>query len=181
MGSEMCIRDRPEGGWEAYEWWEDGISCVEYEDSSSGEKRLGVYVKYSLVEGEPHIRPLCAATEDDGISCLFCDEDVPIVPLDRVKKLLDPDYTFVSERQAGGGQGLGNPHGEHGEVKTPALQEPPQRNARGCASARSTHPPLAPWLCLAALVPADDDTVRAHCPFSRRRAMIFATSRCRRT
>ena len=22
---------------------------------------------------------------------------------------------FVSERQAGGGQGLGNPHGEHGE------------------------------------------------------------------
>jgi hypothetical protein len=26
-----------------------------------------------------------------------------------------PPQVFVSERQAGGGQGLGNPHGEHGE------------------------------------------------------------------
>ena len=25
------------------------------------------------------------------------------------------EWVFVSERQAGGGQGLGNPHGEHGE------------------------------------------------------------------
>jgi len=32
-----------------------------------------------------------------------------------VLRVLDPDYVFVSERQAGGGQGLGNPHGEHGE------------------------------------------------------------------
>ena len=32
-----------------------------------------------------------------------------------MRRVLDPDYVFVSERQAGGGQGLGNPHGEHGE------------------------------------------------------------------
>ena len=49
------------------------------------------------------------------MSALLCDEEVPAVPLSAVRKVLDPDYVFVSERQAGGGQGLGNPHGEHAE------------------------------------------------------------------
>ena len=105
----------PEGGWEAYEWWEAGISCVEFLDKPSGELRLGVYEAYTMVEDAPHIRPLCAAAEDDGVSCLFCDEDAEAVSLSCVSKVLDPDYVFISERQAGGGQGLGNPHGEHGE------------------------------------------------------------------
>jgi hypothetical protein len=48
-------------------------------------------------------------------SALLHDEEAPIAPLSAVKTVLDPDYVFVSERQAGGGQGLGNPHGEHGE------------------------------------------------------------------
>ena len=77
--------------------------------------RLGVYAAYTMVDSEPHIRPLCATSEDDGVSCLFCDEDTPAVALSAVRKVLDPDYVFISERQAGGGQGLGNPHGEHGE------------------------------------------------------------------
>jgi hypothetical protein len=90
------------------------------------------------VDAEPHIRPLCASSSDEGISALLCDEDVPPAPITSVKRVLDPDYVFVSERQAGGGQGLGNPcaalppappapppwpdaravsgrHGEHGE------------------------------------------------------------------
>ena len=112
----LCEEGPPEGGWEAYEWWEDGVSCVEYEDQQTGELRLGVYNSYTMLEEAPHIRPLCAASEDEGISCLFCDEDVPAVDLAAVRRLLDPDYVFVSERQAGGGQGLGNPHGEHGET-----------------------------------------------------------------
>ena len=98
--------------WE--DWWEDGLTCVEF-TGSSGEKQLGVYVAYSVMESEPHIRPLCASCEEDGVSALLCDEDAPIAPLTAVCKVLDPDYVFVSERQAGGGQGLGNPHGEHGE------------------------------------------------------------------
>ena len=105
-----------EGGWEEYEWWEDGVSVCEYTEADTGKIRLGVYTAYSIVESDPHIRPLCVASADDGISCLFCDEDVPSVPLSAVRDLLDPDYVFVSERQAGGGQGLGNPHGEHGET-----------------------------------------------------------------
>ena len=89
------------------------LTCVEYE--AGGELRLGVYVAYSVVESEPHIRPLCASSEEDGVSALLCDEDAQAIPLSAVRKVLDPDYVFVSERQAGGGQGLGNPHGEHGE------------------------------------------------------------------
>ena len=100
----------------AYEWYEDGVSCVEYLDAPSGETRLGVYTAYTMMEDKPHIRPLCAVSEDEGVSCLFMDEDVAAVPLDSVKRILDPDYVFVSERQAGGWQGLGNPHGEHGET-----------------------------------------------------------------
>ena len=95
-------------------WYEDGLTCVEYE-APNGELNLGVYVKYSMTEDEPHIRPLCASAEEEGVSALLCDEDVPVVALGQVRKILDPDYVFVSERQAGGGQGLGNPHGEHGE------------------------------------------------------------------
>lgn len=99
--------------WEEYDW-EDGLTCVEYK-ADDGEIRLGVYIKYSMVNGNPHIRPLCAPSEDEGIGVLFQDEEVPPVPLSAVTRVLDPDYVFVSERQAGGGQGLGNPHGEHGE------------------------------------------------------------------
>jgi len=95
-------------------FWEDGLTCVEYE-TADGTAQLGVYVKSSMVEPDPHIRPLCASSEDDGVSALFCDEDVPSVPLSAVRRVLDPDYVYVSMRQAGGGQGLGNPHGEHGE------------------------------------------------------------------
>jgi hypothetical protein len=97
-------------------WWEDGLTCVEYEDSSDGTHRLGVYIKYSIVESEPHIRPLCASASEDGVGSLLCDEEVPPVPLSAVRCVLDPEIVFVSERQAGGGQGLGNPHGEHGEA-----------------------------------------------------------------
>ena len=96
------------------DWLENGLSCVEYE-SENGDMRLGVYTAYSVIEDEPHIRPLCASSEDEGVSALLCDEEVPAVPLTAVRRVLDPDYVFVSERQAGGGQGLGNPHGEHGE------------------------------------------------------------------
>ena len=95
-------------------WWEDGLTCVEYL-APDGRLMLGVYVAYSVLEDEPHIRPLCASAADEGVSALLCDEDVPVVPLSAVQRVLDPDYVFVSERQAGGGQGLGNPHGEHGE------------------------------------------------------------------
>ena len=97
-------------------WWEDGLTCVEFEDSSDGTYKLGVYIKYSVIESDPHIRPLCASAEDDGVGSLLCDEEVPAVPLSAVRNILDPEIVFVSERQAGGGQGLGNPHGEHGEA-----------------------------------------------------------------
>ena len=101
---------------ETYDWWEDGTTVVEYiHDDASGEVRLGVYNAYSMVESEPHITPLCMADEDDGVSCLFCDEEAPTLALSSVRTILDPDYVFVGERQAGGGQGLGNPHGEHSE------------------------------------------------------------------
>ena len=80
----------PEGGWEAYEWWEDGVSCVEYEDEGTGELRLGVYNAYTILESEPHIRPLCAAAEDEGISCLYCDEEVPAVALSAVRRVRAP-------------------------------------------------------------------------------------------
>ena len=46
---------------------------------------------------------------------VLCVLQVPAVPLTAVRRILDPEIVFVSERQAGGGQGLGNPHGEHGE------------------------------------------------------------------
>lgn len=95
-------------------WWEDMLTCVEFEDSA-GVLRLGVYCPYSVTEENPHIRPLCASSEDDGVSALLADEEAPPAPLTAVRRVLDPDYVFVSERQAGGGQGLGNPHGEHGE------------------------------------------------------------------
>lgn len=93
--------------------WENMLTCVEF--MTDNELRLGVYVAYSQVESEPHIRPLCASSADEGVSALLCDEEAPSAPLSSVRRVLDPDYVFVSERQAGGGQGLGNPHGEHGE------------------------------------------------------------------
>merc|ERR1719240_1994804 len=89
------------------------MTCVEFE--KDGELQLRVYKSYSMLVDTPHIVPLCASSEEDGISALLCDEEVPHVPLSAVVRVLDPDYVFVSERQAGGGQGLGNPHGEHGE------------------------------------------------------------------
>lgn len=95
-------------------WWEDSLTCVEFL-GTDGVLRLGVYVPYSVVEDAPHIRPLCASSDDEGIAALLCDEEAPAAPLSAVRRVLDPDYVFVSERQAGGGQGLGNPHGEHGE------------------------------------------------------------------
>ena len=95
--------------------WESGLTCVEFADEGSGELRLGVYIGYSVLQAEPHIRPLCASSAEDGVSALLCDEEVPPAALTSVRRVLDPDVTFVSERQAGGGQGLGNPHGEHGE------------------------------------------------------------------
>lgn len=55
-------------------WWEDGLTCVEFE--RDGELRLGVYTKYSMLENDPHIRPLCASCEEDGISALLADEEV---------------------------------------------------------------------------------------------------------
>ena len=95
-------------------WWEDGLTVCEFVDAD-GALKLGVYTKYSMLESQPHIRPLCAASEEDGVSSLLCDEGVPAVALSAVQQILDPDYVVPSERQAGGGQGLGNPHGEHGE------------------------------------------------------------------
>ena len=29
---------------------------------------------YTMMEDKPHIRPLCAVSEDEGVSCLFMDE-----------------------------------------------------------------------------------------------------------
>lgn len=109
-----CTADE-EQDWENYEWWEDGLTCVEFTAPNDDALRLGVYKSYSMLVDTPHIVPLCASSEEDGISALLCDEDLPVVPLSAVHRILDPDYVFVSERQAGGGQGLGNPHGEHGE------------------------------------------------------------------
>mmetsp|Transcript_24733 Transcript_24733/g.79095 ORF Transcript_24733/g.79095 Transcript_24733/m.79095 type:complete len:174 (-) Transcript_24733:98-619(-) len=94
-------------------WYEDGLTCVEF--VCEGERRLGVYVHHSVVEPDPHIRPLCASSEDDGVRVLLHDEEAAPAPISSVTRILDPDVVFVSERQAGGGQGLGNPHGEHGE------------------------------------------------------------------
>ena len=62
--------------WDA-SWWEDGLTVVEYDEpDGSGLVKLGVYVKYSVVEAEPHIRPLCASAVEDGVSSLLCDEEV---------------------------------------------------------------------------------------------------------
>ena len=106
--AHLCAEEASDEGawWEDY-WWEDGLTCVEYDQG--GEQLLGVYIKYSMVIDEPHIRPLCSADEEDGVSALLQDEDAPTAPLSAVTRVLDPDYVFVSERQAGGGQGLGNP------------------------------------------------------------------------
>ena len=41
----------PEGGWEAYEWWEDGQTCVEYADAKSGQTLLGVYNAFLSLRG----------------------------------------------------------------------------------------------------------------------------------
>ena len=60
---------------------EDGLTCVEY--LSNGETLLGCYTTQSLVHG-PHIRPLCASCEEDGISALLFDEDADAVPLSAV-------------------------------------------------------------------------------------------------
>ena len=79
--------------------WDNMLTCVEY--LVDNELRLGVYVAYTQVEAEPHIRPLCASSADEGIGALLCDEDVPSAPLSAVRRVLDPDFVFVSERQAG--------------------------------------------------------------------------------
>lgn len=132
------IQGALEDGWQ--DWLDDGLSCVECASTSppnlpphhrhsrtlrmprvctdatpDGLLQLGVYTAYSMLESEPHIRPFCASSVDDGVSALFADESVPAVPLSAVRAVIDPELCFVSERQAGGGQGLGNPHGEHGE------------------------------------------------------------------
>ena len=36
------------------DYWEDGLTCVEF-DNGDGETHLGVYIKYSMVNSEPHI------------------------------------------------------------------------------------------------------------------------------
>lgn len=111
---ELVVKRAPSPALLAEEW-ESGLTCVEYADEKVGELRLGVFVAYSMDEAEPHIRPLCASSEEDGMGALLCDEGVPSAPISSTRRVLDPDVVFVSERQAGGGQGLGNPHGEHGE------------------------------------------------------------------
>ena len=56
---QLCtVPPEGEGGWENYEWWEDGMSVVEYDDGSSDALRFGVYTAYTLVDEQPHIRPL---------------------------------------------------------------------------------------------------------------------------
>lgn len=101
--------------WTENEWWEDALSCVEYEEAETGTLRLGVYQKSNMMVREPHIQPLCASSDEEGVSALFVDEDMPTVPLSAARRVLDSDYIEVSMRQQGGGQGWGNPHGEHGE------------------------------------------------------------------
>ena len=65
--------------WDA-SWWEDGLTEVEYDEPGrSCLAKLGVY-RYSVVEVEPHIRPLCASTVEDGVSSLLCDEEVEASP-----------------------------------------------------------------------------------------------------
>lgn len=108
-----AIRACAAGNWWDDYPWESGVTCVEYE--AGGEVLLGVYIRYSVVEDRPHICPLCSSAAEDGVRVLFQDEESATAPLSAVRRVLDPDYVFVSERQAGGGQGLGNPHGEHGE------------------------------------------------------------------
>ena len=95
------------GGWH---------TCAEFWDERRN-RRGSADTAYSVVDSEPHIRPLCAPTDDDAQSlrAFFCDEGVAAAPLSSVRRILDPAYTYVSEIQAGGGQGLGNPHGEHAE------------------------------------------------------------------
>jgi hypothetical protein len=78
-------------------WWEDGLTCVEYE-AADGNLQLGVYVSYSMVNDQPHIRPICAASDEDGCSALLQDEDVPAVPLESVRTVLDPDYVCAPVR-----------------------------------------------------------------------------------
>ena len=93
-------------------------TCVEYHLSvrapGGGTLGLGVYTAQAM-GADPYIQPLCAWSDEMGVSELLWDEDADAVPLDRVHRILDPDLVYVSERQMGGGQGLGNPHGEHGE------------------------------------------------------------------
>lgn len=89
-------------------------AVVEYADPSTRRLRLGVYTA-QMLGAPPHIQPLAAASEDEGAAALLWDEAAPPVPLDAVVRVLDPEFVLVSERQMGGGQGLGNPHGEHGE------------------------------------------------------------------
>ena len=72
--------------------WESGLTCVEYAHEKEGELRLGVYVAYSMDEAEPHIRPLCASSSEDGVSALLCDE---------------PDLGGGDEGTSGGGEGSG--------------------------------------------------------------------------
>jgi len=75
---------------------------------------LGVYTKQNI-GGSAYIQPLCTWSEEVGVSQLLWDEDSQPVPIERVHRVLDPDLVYVSERQMGGGMGMGNPHGEHGE------------------------------------------------------------------
>lgn len=101
--------------WTTYEWWEDEISCVEYLDEESGQLKLGVYTEASMINPKPHIRPLVCASAEEGLGSLLVDLGVPAVPLTAVKRHLDDDSVEIMQVQMGGGQGMGNPHGEEGE------------------------------------------------------------------
>ena len=61
------------------------------------------------------VAPVWKAAEKSGRQVVGWSSEAPSAPLTAVTRVLDPELVFVSERQAGGGQGLGNPHGEHGE------------------------------------------------------------------
>ena len=84
---------------------------VEYTEGD--ELRLGVYTMQSF--GDPHVRPLCTWSEEIGLRECLWDEDAEPVALSRIHRALDMNEVEISERQMGGGLGLGNPHGEHGE------------------------------------------------------------------
>ena len=103
-------------------------SLVVYTSASNPNPVLGCVCEYSVLQ------PLCTYdtafhssllsttpphddVDDDLKVSLVWDEDLPSTPLSSavIKLELDPDDADLSARQVGGGQGLGNPHGEHCE------------------------------------------------------------------